>query len=191
MPQDPTLTTNDPPAGETPPADFETWLKSQPEEVQKRFEDHTAGLKNALNSEREKKRELEKAEKDRKANEQAEAEKRLKEQGEYKQLAEQHAAKIAELETQLAQLAPATERVKVLETALGKYLAKEREGLPPHILALLDSLSVDKQLEYITNNRQALKPAAPTGAIPPTPPATTPGQLSDEERRKRSWQPRM
>ena len=39
-------------AGGTP-ADFDTFMKTQPEEIQKLYGDHTAGLKKALSSERE------------------------------------------------------------------------------------------------------------------------------------------
>lgn len=56
------------PAGETPgaqqqpqqqPQDFEAWLSNQPETVRGLYETHTSKLKNALSSERESRKELE------------------------------------------------------------------------------------------------------------------------------------
>jgi chromosome segregation ATPase len=183
-----------PPAGEKPPVDFQKWLEGQPEEIRKAYEDHTKGLKSALESERDKAKRLEKEQKDKaKAESDAEAE-RLKQQGEFRTLAEQAQAKATELEKQLATLTPASERLKVLEGVVSTYLAKEREGLPAHVLTLLDALLPEKQLEYIAQNRQALKPSQqqPGGGIPPTPvPGTPPGKLSDEERHKRAWKPRL
>lgn len=134
----------------------------------------------------------EKAEAKRKADAEAAEAERLKKQGEFEKLAEQAQAKARELEQQVA---TASERVKTLETALKTYLDQERQGLPAHILALLDALPVEKQLEYIATNRQALKPAPAQqsgGGIPPTPaPGSPPGKLSEEERRKRAWQPKF
>ncbi len=62
----------DPPAGQQPgqqpgqqsnqqpaaPADFETWLKEQPEEIRKLYDSHTAGLRSALQSERSQRNDL-------------------------------------------------------------------------------------------------------------------------------------
>jgi len=189
-------TTNDnqdpkPPDDKKPPVDWAEWLKGQSEEIRAAYEAHTKGLKGALDSEREAKRALEKAEKERKAKaEEAEAE-RLKQQGEFKALAEQAQAKVVELEKQLADLTPASERLAALEAVVNTYLAKEREGLPPHVLTLLDTLPPEKQLEYITVNRQALRPAGGGTSIPPTPLPGQPGKVTDEERRKRAWQPRL
>ena len=44
--------------GKTPPADFTAWLAGQPEDVQSLYEQHTAGLKSALKSERQRNADL-------------------------------------------------------------------------------------------------------------------------------------
>ncbi len=94
-------------------------------------------------------REQGKAAKDR---EKAEADARaraLAEQGEFKTLAEQRAARIAELEP----LATETEQLRMATKAL---LDRQREGLPEYILPLLDAMPVAGQLEYLAKNRDKL-----------------------------------
>ena len=60
-------TTDDKPEGQTDkktsdekPQDFATWMAAQDEQTQKLYEEHTSGLKSALDSERETRRTLEK-----------------------------------------------------------------------------------------------------------------------------------
>ena len=80
---------------------------------------------------------------------------RLAEQGKFKELADQANAKASELE-------PFRDKAARYEGALGKLLAKERDGLPKHILPLLDKLDPAEQLEYIAEHKAELgKPAAP------------------------------
>lgn len=178
--------------GEKPPVAWEEWLKGQPEEIRQAYEGHVKGLKTALDSEREAKKALEKAEREKqKAAEDAEAE-RLKKQGEYQKLAEAAEAKVGELEKRVAELESVSEKLERYDKALGGYLAKEREGLAPHIIALLDNLDVVAQLEWIANNKQALVPPTQNkSGVPPTPAPDKPGQVSDEERKRRAWQPRL
>ena len=178
--------TKDQPTDKTP-VDFAAWLAEQTDDVKAAYEAHTAGLKTALRSERERAAEFEKAEKARKAAADEAERKRLEEQGQYKDLADQAAARAAELEGQITQLQPLTERVTALETALKTYLDREREGLPAHILALLDTQDVVEQRAYIAANRAALKPPATTAGVPPTPKAQGDGKMTDEERRNRAW----
>lgn len=173
------------------PVSFDAWLAEQTDEVKAAYEAHTAGLKSALQSERQRAAEFEKAEKARKAATDEAERKRLEEQGQYKDLADKAEARAKELEGQVTTLQPLTERVTALEGALKTYLDKEREGLPAHILALLDTQDVVEQLSYIAANRAALKPPAPSGGIPPTPRAQGDGKLTDEERRNRAWAARL
>jgi hypothetical protein len=92
--------------------------------------------------------------KNRKAAETAEAAK-LAEQGEFKKLADTASAKVAELE-------PFKEKAERHETALKAILGKQREGLPKHILTLLDKLDPVEQLEYIAANAaEFARPTAP------------------------------
>ncbi len=165
---------------------FEDWLKAQTPELQTAYQAHTDGLLSALKSEREKRKELEKADKERAKKDEDSQKQRLTEQGEYKKLAEQADAKVKDLEAQVGKLQPLAERVAVLEASLQSYLNKEREGLPAHVLALLDTQPIEAQLAYIAKNRDALK-AGPTTASGPT---ATPkpkgelGKMPEEEKRK-------
>ena len=74
---------------------------------------------------------------------------RLAEQGKFKELADAANAKALELE-------PFKDKAAKYEGALGKLLAKEREGLPKHILPLLDKLDAAEQLEYIADHKAEL-----------------------------------
>lgn len=93
-----------------------------------------------------------------KARQDAEA-KALAEQGKYKELADGHAAKIAELE-------PKAQRY---EAALRAQVAELRKDLPEHITALLDKMDAAEQLEYLATNRAKLiaTPAAQAAQTAP------------------------
>jgi hypothetical protein len=158
-------------------ADFESWLKDQPENVRKAFESHTTGLRGALKTERETRQSLEKAAKDaEKAKQDADAETARK-NGEWQKLAEQSDAKAKSLEAQLAELTPHKDRAERFGKALEAYLKTQREGLPAHILPLLDKLDPVEQLEYIAANAATLK-KAPAGGPPATPPAADPSEAN-------------
>jgi hypothetical protein len=181
--------TTPPAAGGTPAlVDFDAWLKAQSAEVQAAYASHTQGLKSALDAERAEKRKLEKEQKDKRTADEAAAVQKLEADKDFQKLAEQRGKKLDELQQQVATLAPTAERVKALDTALGAILAKEREGLPAHIITLLDALAPEKQLEYLAANRAALKPAT---SIPATPPPGGAVTVSPEERRKQAWQPSL
>lgn len=91
-----------------------------------------------------------------------------KEQGRWKDLAEQHEAKVKELE-------PAVAKADRYEAALKAHLETQRKDLPAHITALLDRLDVADQLDWIAANQEALKPQPFTNghtvaaAVPATP----------------------
>lgn len=92
------------------------------------------------------------------------ADEALAEQQRFEELAEN---RLAEIES----LRPEAERATRYEAALQRYLDVEREGLPAHILKLLDQMAVDEQLAYIAENREALKGSGSENrhAIPRTP----------------------
>lgn len=104
----------------------------------------------------------------------------LAEQQKFKELADKHAAKVAEIEPQLATVSEKAERY---EKALTGYLATLRKAVPTNILPLLDKLDVVDQLEWIGAN--ADKTAAPTTqGIPATPkPAGNTTQADKEKAR--------
>ena len=78
----------------------------------------------------------------------------LKKQGDWQKLHEQEKARADGLETFKT-------KAEKSEAALTKILTREREGLPKHIVTLLDKMDPAEQLEYIAENRDALtaKPA--------------------------------
>lgn len=93
----------------------------------------------------------------------------LKEQGEYRQLYETAAAKLAEAEQGAAHAAR-------YEAALKRLLATQREGLPEHILPLLDAMDPADQLAYLAEHGAKLRPAPAAEPPAATPPARgTPG----------------
>ena len=173
------------------PFDFAKWLAEQPEAVRKAHEDHVAGLKSALDAERKRAKELEKAQRDRDKAAEEEERKRLEEAGEFKELAQQAETRATKAEARVAELEPLAERVAALEGALKGYLDAEREGLAPHVLALLDKLDVVEQLSWIAANREVLRPQDGRRGVPPTPNADPKGKLSDEEKRKQAWKTRL
>lgn len=101
-----------------------------------------------------------------KAREDAQAEAAAK-NGEWQQLAETRAAKIAEMEAQLAGLDATTARAQRFEAALAQQVGALRKDLPKHLAPLLDKLDVVEQLEWLAANRQEL--AAKLSGVPPTP----------------------
>ena len=123
--------------------------------------------------EREKRKSTEAAEKARKEAE----EKALQEQGEFKTLAEQRAAELATLKSEL-------ESAKVHESTAEKYRAAlkarldaDKKSLPAHIVALLDQLDEIKQMEWLSDpkNADALKPSSTPDRNLGTPPRNANG----------------
>ena len=102
-----------------------------------------------------------------KAREEAQAEAAAK-NGEWQQLAEQRAAKIAELESQAAALDATTTKAQRYEQALSKQVEVLRKDVPKHLLPLLEKLDVVEQLEWLAANRDAVAPKQPNG-VPATP----------------------
>lgn len=101
-----------------------------------------------------------------KAREEAQAEAAAK-NGEWQQLAEQRAAKLAELESQVAGLDAATTKAQRYEQALAKQVEALRKDVPRHLVPLLDKLDVVEQLEWLAANRDTVTPKA--NGVPATP----------------------
>lgn len=123
-------------------------------------------------------RERKKAE-EKAAKAQAEAEaKALAEQNQFKELAEKHAQRIAQLEA----IEPKAQRY---EAALVKLLEAQRKSIPDHVITLLDKLDPADQLEWIAGNQSKL--AQPSGA-PATPKASASNATPEEKERARLMQ---
>lgn len=127
-----------------------------------------------------------------KAKEAAE-EQALAEQQKWQELAGKHGKRAEALEADLQARSTEAETLKAkaerYEQALSAQLMALREGLPAHIITLLDRLDPVDQLEYIATNREALvgKQQAGGGGVPASPkPKGESGEISEDERRKQS-----
>ena len=171
--------------GETPPFDFTAWLVGQSDEIKAAFEGHVSGLKSALDAERAQRKETEKSDKARKkAAEDAEQE-RLKAQGEYQKLAEQAQGRAQDLETKLAELEPLPEQLERYKGALEGYVKAAREGVPAHVIPLLERLDPIEQLEYLTAHAEELR--KPTGGPLNQPSRGVRHEMPEDERRKQAF----
>lgn len=111
---------------------------------------------------------------------------RLAEQQKWQELAGKREAEVKALEGKLEEGKAREGRLARLEAALQTQLATQRTGLPPHLLALLDKMPVEEQLEYLATNAAVLRPAGQAAPIPPTPPGQTAPGLTEEQRRAAS-----
>lgn len=146
-PTAPAPATPDPSAVSSPPASTKTFTQAELDQI---IADRLDRQKRSLDSA---------ADKQRTAAEQA----ALAEQGQFKTLAEQHAARIAELE-------PKAQQVERYEKALDAQLATLKADLPDYVLTLLESQDKAAQLEWLAANRAKLV-AAPAPSTPPAVPA--------------------
>jgi hypothetical protein len=120
----------------------------------------------------------------RKAQEAAEAT-RLAEQQKWQELAEKREGQLRELEGKVKAAGEREGRLTRLEGVLKAHLDTQRAGLPPHVLALLDKLPVEEQLEYIAANTAALRPGQ-AAQVPPTPQSSAPATQTEEQRREQA-----
>lgn len=128
----------------------------------RKFEDEAAALR--------------KDKEEREKSEQAAERKRLEENQEFQKIAESTQA-------ELDSLKPTAEKAERYEAALKRHLDVERDGLPAHILTLLDRMDVADQLEYIAENRETLRPQENNRkGVPDTPKPS--GSQSEEQDRK-------
>jgi myosin heavy subunit len=118
---------------------------------EKEFQDAIdARLKDRLQREARKREDAE-----RKASEAA-REKALQENEQYKELAEERARKIAELEGSIGELSPFKDRSERYEATLKAQLEAQMEAVPEHIKKLLADRDPVDQLSYLTENREVL-----------------------------------
>lgn len=144
-------------------------------EFQKRVDDL---LKERL--ERERKKSEQAAQK---AREEAAAEAAAK-NGEWQQLAEQRAKRLAELESQVADVETLGTKAQRFEAALKSQVEALRKDVPKHLLPLLDKLDVVEQMEWLAANRDQVAPAKPNG-VPATPRAQGGLDAAQQEQARR------
>jgi len=143
-----------PAASKTPPADNPKDAKS--DETPDDFDKDRAMelIKKLRATEREHNALLKKIETDEEA--------KLAEQNQFKELAEKRKAELDEAQKK----ADEADRYR---SSLETYLKAEREGIPEHILPLLDKMDVVDQLDYIAENRETLKGETKRDGVPATP----------------------
>ena len=108
-------------------------------------------------------------------------EEQLEEQEEYRKLAEKRQERLAELEVEVEKAQDWKRDRDRLRTTLKGVLEQRRDGLPDHVIALLDRLDPVEQLEYLAENAEALQKPRPAGP-PESPRPQEKGELTQDER---------
>lgn len=106
----------------------------------------------------------------------------LKDQEQFKELADEYEEKVAKLEPQVKDL---TAQVKKLTKMLEDQAAAQMARVPDLYRSALEKLPVMERLEWLTENADKLVQDKPAG-VPPTPKGQGRGEISPEERRRRS-----
>lgn len=127
--------------------------------------------------ERERKKTTEATEKQKRADD----EKRLAEQNEFEALAEQRAARIAELEMSAQSAQVTAEKLTRYETVLQAYRDSQFATIPDHIKELLKDRPIDQQIDWLSKNGKSLSPVS---GVPATPTGTSGPMTADEKRRQ-------
>lgn len=131
---------------------------------------------------REKRKTEEAAERARKAAEQ----KALEEQGNWKQIAEQHQAEVAKLQSEIEAGKQTSKDLDRYRSALKQHVEAQRKDLPDHIKKLLEKLDEVEQLTWLTENREALnKPEQQRLGTPARREAPKPQQQPAEQPKRR------
>lgn len=132
-------------------------------------------------------------EKARKAEEKARKEAELAglaQQQEWQTLAAKRQEALQEMEERLKPFEEMQERMGKYETALTAFLQAQLAGVPEHVVDLLKGRDPVEQLDWLTANRDKFaQQPPPTMGATPTP--TTPGRMTDEQRRKLAFRPRL
>ncbi|MBX6755217.1 hypothetical protein [Thermorudis peleae] len=128
-------------------------------------------------------RERRKAEKERAEVERRAREKALAENQEWQKLAEERAARLAELEAELARLREADQRLQRYMAVLQRHIDTQMKAAPKLVQEALARLDPLEQLELLTKHADEIRPR--TG-VPPTPNGGTPQVIPEDERRRRT-----
>jgi hypothetical protein len=124
-----------------------------------------------------------------KAEADAEAQK-LEAEQKFKELAEQRANRVVELEKELTRIPDLEAQVEAAHQALTAQLEALRDGVPAHILELISERDLPSQLDWLTKHRgEYVTGSATTKGVPATPKANANG-IPEEEKLKqaaRTW----
>lgn len=143
---------NQGPTGGVPPT-FETWFESQPADVKSLVDSHTNGLKSALDSERQQRKDFEKKLRD--------AAKKLEEGSESRKAIEDMAGKLSSLEQQ-ADFYDAAHQAGATNLRLA-FLAAQESGLLDPETGKVDFGDLKKQFPELFGTRTAPPGNAGTG----------------------------
>lgn len=129
--------------------------------------------------ERERRRaERERAEAERRAREAA-----LAENQEWQKLAEERAARIAELEAELARLRDADQRLQRYMAVVQRNVETQLKAAPKIVQEALARLDPLEQLELLAQYADEIRPRS---GVPPTPNGAAPQAIPEDERRRRT-----
>ena len=109
-------------------------------------------------------------------------EKALEDNAKWKELAEKRDKRISELEAQAGDAEALKQELDGYRNALTTQLKAEKEGLPAHILALVDKLNPIEQLEYLAANRAALGATQQKKYVPGSPRSDEMKSMTDAEK---------
>lgn len=120
---------------------------------------------------------------------------RLAEKQEWQTLATKRQETIQELEGQVQGLQEVEAKSKRYEKALRGYVSQMMEAVPEHVQGLLKGMDVADQLEWLTANLEQYQDQDGQRhryvGPPPAPNGSGPGKVSADEKRKKSYTPRM
>lgn len=107
--------------------------------------------------------------------------------GEWEKVAKEREAELAAMQARVAELDTTKATLTDYETRIKAQLDKSREGLPPHIIELLDGLPVLQQVDWIAKNHAAIAGGQqpPTKPIPRTPQPAGGRELTEAETKQR------
>lgn len=114
----------------------------------------------------------------------------LAQQQEWQTLAAKRQEALQEMEERLKPFEEMQERMGKYEKALDGFLQAQLAGVPEHVIDLLKGRDPVEQLDWLTANREKFT-QQPTPTMGATPTPTQPGRMTDEQRRKLAFKPRL
>jgi len=168
-----------PEEGQPQAIDFAAWLATQSEETQAAYEKHVAGLKSALQTEREQRKEHERTKREtERVREEQEAQK-LAEQQKWEELAARREREMAGLKAEIEQERMTTLRLRVAQA----------KGLPSELVGRLQGATEEELNADADALLKLIKSNAPKDTIPATP--RSDDGIPREDKRKQAWYARL
>ncbi len=116
----------------------------------------------------------------------------LAEQKKFQELADKRQERVIAMERRVEELQAGQARLERYEKALTVYRDAAFADLPDHIKELLRDRDVAEQLQWLSKHRDVVSPAAPNRPFfPPVAAHAASANGTEEERRMRSFRPRL